>query len=270
MRTDSRCLSSGPATASGHLLNPTDPESDDRDWIRQTWEWLLRKHLGLPAPEPSWLDQPAIARHFDLKPQPPTPAHGSQRRSVLREEIKPFNFLSIAFVHPLERPPDDPRLVLIGPYRTTPDEQLTQPWINRHSGKRYHITTTPSNGLQRPGIVTVKTYRDMLAEYAVHPNPRATAPTVNPATARPSDYSRGARHCTNDHHIGKEATGSRSQAGLIQGAEEDPRHLRRHRSASAAGMGAPDPAGARCSRGRCGAPATAWEPFRPCWRGVKA
>jgi hypothetical protein len=25
----------------GHLLNPIDPESDDRDWIRQYWEGIV-------------------------------------------------------------------------------------------------------------------------------------------------------------------------------------------------------------------------------------
>lgn len=30
----------------GHLLYPTDPDCEDRDWIRQVWEGILREELG--------------------------------------------------------------------------------------------------------------------------------------------------------------------------------------------------------------------------------
>jgi hypothetical protein len=33
----------------GHLLNPTDPESDDREWIAQAWLNIVRRTLGLSA-----------------------------------------------------------------------------------------------------------------------------------------------------------------------------------------------------------------------------
>jgi hypothetical protein len=206
----------------GHLQNPTDPDSDDRDWIRQAWEWLLRKHLGLPAPEPSWLDQPAIARHSISSPALYRLLASLNDGLPYTEQIKPFNFLSIAFVHPLERPPDDPRLVLVAPYRSTPDEHLAGAWFNRYSGTRYKITTTPSNARHRQGIVTVKTYRDMLAEYAVHPEAKSNGPddercsrrTVGVLARRPVT-ARGISH------IGKEANRlEEARAGLIQQSSE--------------------------------------------------
>jgi hypothetical protein len=113
----------------GHLLNPTDPGSDDRDWIRQAWDWLLRKHLGIHTPEPGWLDEPAIARHSISSPALHRLLATLNDELTYAEQIKPFNFLNIAFVHPLERPPDDPRLVLIAPYRDTVAEQFAQPWV---------------------------------------------------------------------------------------------------------------------------------------------
>ena len=33
----------------GHLLNPTDPESEDREWIAQAWLGIIRRPLGLPT-----------------------------------------------------------------------------------------------------------------------------------------------------------------------------------------------------------------------------
>jgi hypothetical protein len=206
----------------GHLLNPTDPDSEDRDWTRQAWEWLLRKQLGLPAPEPSWLDQPAIGRHSISGPALHRLLATLNEGLTYTGQIKPFNFLSIAFVHPLERPPDDPRLVLIAPSRDTVAEQLAQPWLNRYSGKPYTITTEPSNSRQRPGLLTVKTYRAMLAEYAVHPEAKSNGPDRESCTRqttgvlgrRPVDVRAVA-------HIGKEANRlDEVQAGLVQGSEE--------------------------------------------------
>jgi hypothetical protein len=206
----------------GHLLNPTDPDSDDRDWIRQAWEWLLRKHLGLPAPEPSWLDQPAIARHSISSPALHRLLAPLNDGLPYAEQIKPFNFLSIAFVHPLERPPDDSRLVLIAPYRSTPAEHLTQPWINRYSGRQYQITTEPSNARHRPGIVTAKTYRDMLAEYAVHPEAKSNGPDGEPCKRQTVGMlARRPVAARTIAHIGKEANRlEEAQAGLLQRSEE--------------------------------------------------
>lgn len=156
----------------------------DRDWTREAWEWLLREQLGLRAPEPCWLDQPAIARHSISSPALHRLLATLNDGLTYADQVKPFNFLSIAFVHPLERPPDDPRLVLIAPYRDTVAEQLAQSWLNRYSGMQYTITTRPSNARHRPGIVTVKTYRDMLAEYAVHPEAKSNAPDDDPCGRR--------------------------------------------------------------------------------------
>jgi hypothetical protein len=45
----------------GHLLNPTDPQSGGREWIRQAWEYLLRSESG-EASEPDWLNRPAVSQ----------------------------------------------------------------------------------------------------------------------------------------------------------------------------------------------------------------
>ena len=46
----------------GHLLNPTDPESEDREWIAQAWLRMIRKAMGLPTQSPSFEHQPAVGR----------------------------------------------------------------------------------------------------------------------------------------------------------------------------------------------------------------
>jgi hypothetical protein len=46
----------------GHLLNPTDPNSDDRDWIAQVWLRIIRKALGLRTKPPTFESLPAVGR----------------------------------------------------------------------------------------------------------------------------------------------------------------------------------------------------------------
>ncbi len=46
------------------------------------------------------------------------------------------------------------------------------------------ITPKPSEGCERDGLVTVKTYRDILREYATHPESKSADPTGGPCTRR--------------------------------------------------------------------------------------
>jgi len=38
----------------GHLLNPTDPEDEDREWIAQAWLGMIRKGLGAANRNPTF------------------------------------------------------------------------------------------------------------------------------------------------------------------------------------------------------------------------
>jgi hypothetical protein len=46
----------------GHLRNPTDFESDDRDWIRQAWTMIVRRALDLPTEPLDFEHLPAVGR----------------------------------------------------------------------------------------------------------------------------------------------------------------------------------------------------------------
>ena len=46
----------------GHLLNPTDPDDEDREWIAQTWLNMLHRAFNLPAQHPSFEHSPAVGR----------------------------------------------------------------------------------------------------------------------------------------------------------------------------------------------------------------
>jgi len=47
------------------MLDPTDFDSDDRDWMRHVWKGIVREALGLPMDDPVWLDRPALSRMTD-------------------------------------------------------------------------------------------------------------------------------------------------------------------------------------------------------------
>jgi hypothetical protein len=84
------------------------------------------------------------------------------------EQIKPMNFGLAAHALPLALPQgiDPEHFQLIAPYENDPRKWSRLPWIDRHSGERFAITTTSST---QPKVVRVKSYADVLAEYESHP-----------------------------------------------------------------------------------------------------
>jgi hypothetical protein len=81
------------------LVKPSQhADGANRDWIATTWRWLLRDALGLPAHEPAWLDRPAVGRLTVSSPHLHRLLHSLNDGHGYKEQIKPFNFLLIAFV----------------------------------------------------------------------------------------------------------------------------------------------------------------------------
>lgn len=201
----------------GHLLNPLDPEDEDRDWIGEIW-----RHILTGRNPPGWMDRPAVARSSVSTPTMLRLFQPLNAGKPYAEQIKPFNFLSAAFVHPTERPADDERIVLVAPYERDPTRWTQRRWINRFNARTYQITTEPSNGRVRPGTVTVKTYRDTVLDYATHPEPKSLAPDGK-ATDRTSVGLLHRRPVTPTivQHIGKESNRlEEAQLGLLDDADQ--------------------------------------------------
>ena len=123
----------------GHLLNPTDPDSDDRTWMRQVWESLVREALGLPVSEPAWLDRPAVTR---TSVSSAALLHLFDRLNAGKpyaDQVKPGNFLLSVATIPFGQPTDaDPeRFHLVAPYTNDARQWGKLRWIDRYSGKPY-------------------------------------------------------------------------------------------------------------------------------------
>jgi hypothetical protein len=153
----------------GHLLNPTDPASEDREWIAQAWLSIIRRALGLRTTALGIESSPAVGQVTVSSPAVMKPLKKLNEGKRYPDQIKPFNFLLTCHVRPLGHPPgvDPARFHLISPYEKDPRQWLKKSWIDQYSGKPYRITTTGHHGDRQ--TARVKTYGDVLLEYEYHP-----------------------------------------------------------------------------------------------------
>lgn len=153
----------------GHLLNPIDPESEDRDWIGHAWENMILKSLSLSTRTPSYPDRVAVGRLSVSSPAVLKPLACLNSEKRYANQIKPFNFLLSCLVAPFGHPigADPERFHLIGPYESNPKKWKCGEWIDQYSGKSWGITTTGQHGSRIHA--RAKTYGDILTEYEFHP-----------------------------------------------------------------------------------------------------
>lgn len=153
----------------GHLLNPTDPEDEDREWIANAWLNIVRDAERLPVDKLGFEQSPAIGRITISSPTVMKPMSTLNSGKPYWDRIKPFNFLLTshvrAFGHPLGIDPE--HFHLIAPYETGPKKWLQSKWIDQYSGKQYRITT--ANDYRPRDTARVKTHGEVLREYEFHP-----------------------------------------------------------------------------------------------------
>jgi hypothetical protein len=169
----------------GHLLNPFDPNTDDRDWITHAYQLLLdQPELLLTNGGPAWLDLPALTRIAITSKDVARAFATYNEGRPWREQIKPFNFILHAHIDPFGYPPrvDPAHFRLIAPFESDPARWLQLPWIDLHTGQQHEVTVNPND--HRPTVVRLKTYRDVLALYQHHPEPKSLDPDGNPCNRR--------------------------------------------------------------------------------------
>jgi len=204
----------------GHLLNPTDPESEDRDWMRQVWEGIVRETLGLPVTWPAWLDRPALSRLTVSSPELLKPFAGMNLGKGYSDQIKPFSFMLVGHVPPLGHPTEvnPEHFQLVAPYETDPRRWLRLPWIDRYSGKRIPVTTDPLD--HRATYAHLQTYGEVLQVFQTHPEAKSADATGNACSRRTVGLlQRRVVQETYVAHVGKEA----NKLELVEvGFEHDP------------------------------------------------
>jgi hypothetical protein len=168
----------------GHLLNPLDPDRDDRDWITDIYPLLIESPDTLLTDGPAWLDLPALTRIALTTNEVAKAFDAYNTGRPWPEQVKPFNFLLHAHIDPFGYPAgvDPSHFRLIAPYESDPNAWLQLPWVDLHSGTLHPVTTDPND--HRSERVRLKTYRDVLTLYAVHPEPKSLGPDGHPCTRR--------------------------------------------------------------------------------------
>jgi len=201
----------------GHLLNPTDPESEDRKWVGQAWLKMIRKALNIPTQDLEFENRPAVGRVTVSSPAVTRPLANLNDGKPYPEQIKPFNFLLTchvkAFGHPKGADPE--HFHLVAPYENKSTQWLKMGWIDQYTGKTYRITTTGNNGTRQ--TARVKTYGDVLREYEFHPESKCADAAGN-ACEKQTIGLLQRRHIRVDHvrYIGKESNQLEAvDAGLV-------------------------------------------------------
>lgn len=165
----------------GHLLPPNAPNPDirDRAWLDQWWEHLLHLELGfLDHPEPTWFDEPAVGR-LTVTSQRDIKAFKTYNQArPYAQQVKPWNFLTIAHPTTHERARADGPTTLIAPFERDPVKRLQADWIDRDKPNqltsRIYTSTTPA---YREGKIAIVSYRDYFNRYRQHPESKALDPT---------------------------------------------------------------------------------------------
>jgi hypothetical protein len=192
----------------GHLLNPTDPQSDDRSWIAQAWLAIVRHSLGLFAKPLRFQRRVAVGCTTVSSPAVMKPLQSLNDGKPYNKKIKPFNFILSCHVrkfgHPIGVDPET--FHLIAPYETDPRKWEAMQWIDQYSkdGKRYRIRTSGHHGSR--SVARVNSYSDVLRSYEHHPEAKCSDAQGKPCRKQTVGLL-GRRHIAIDgfDYIGKES-----------------------------------------------------------------
>lgn len=205
----------------GHLLNPSDPEDEDREWIAQVWLNIIRNALRLKTRKMNFEYLPAIGRVTISSPAVMRSFENFNKGKRYADQIKPFNFLLTSHVNQLGHPPgtDPERFHLIAPYESNPKRWLEMPWIEQYSGKTYSVTTEGHHGNRH--TARVKTYGEVLREYEFHAESKCADADGKPSGKQTIGLLQR-RHVRIDGttYIGKESNSLEEvEAGMIHSEE---------------------------------------------------
>ena len=156
----------------GHLMNPTDPASEDRGWIGWVWEEIVGSTRAKKRKESVFEQTPAVGKVSVSNPAILRALNEINAGKEYTRQIKPFNFLLSCQVLPMGYPPDvnPAHFHLIAPYETDPTRWPQMRWIDQHSGKPFQISTSYSSRR----TARVKTFGDVISAYAFHAEPKCT------------------------------------------------------------------------------------------------
>lgn len=165
----------------GHLLNPTDPESDNPAWIATIWKYIIRRALGFPNEKIPFEHLPAIGRVSVSSTAVMRSFAEINTGKSYADQIKPFNFAITCHIQPFGHPigVNPEHFHLIAPHEKDPRKWLGCDWFDQYSGKKYQISTGDFH--ISPNTARVKTFADVIQEYEFHAEWKCADAAGNPS-----------------------------------------------------------------------------------------
>jgi hypothetical protein len=141
-----------------------DAECEVAAWIKEGWEWMLDRALGLSCQEPDWFHLP-VMRRIAIS----TPNVMAALRRLRRDQARPYNFaLSPVLVNVTSVP-----MTLLAPFEKDSSRWLDMPHVNIHDGT--------THTLRNPKLpVIVQTFEMVFHQYHRHPESKSLAPDGSP------------------------------------------------------------------------------------------
>ena len=129
-------------------------------WIKEGWEWILHRALGIPCEDPDWFRVP-VMRRIAIS----TPNVMAALRRLNRDQARPYNFAR----SPVLVNPSGSTVTLLGRFEkdSSPWEEMT--YVNLHDGSKHTLKppTLP---------VFAQTFGMAFAQYIRHPESKSLAP----------------------------------------------------------------------------------------------
>ena len=137
-----------------------DSRCDVPVWIKEGWEWMLKRALGILSQEPEWFHLPVMRRIAIT-----TPNVMAALCRLLPDQARPYNFaLSPVLVNLTGN-----QVTLLAPFEKDSSRWMIMPHINIHDG----ITHT----LNSPTLpVLVQTFEMVFQQYHRHPESKSFGP----------------------------------------------------------------------------------------------
>jgi hypothetical protein len=166
-----------------------DSECGVAVWVKEGWEWLINRVLGIRSTNPGWFPLPVMRRIAIT-----TPNVMAALRRLSRDRARPYNFALSPVLLNLTNSPT----TLLGPFEKDSAKWSSMAYIDIHNGTVHRLN--PPSLLALP-----QTFEMIFTQYSKHPEHKSLAPDGTPCSSESSGLLR--RYpvtVTGIHLIGKE------------------------------------------------------------------
>lgn len=144
-----------------------DPDCEVAVWIKEGWEWILNRALGLTDETPDWFPLPVMRRIAIT-----TPNVMKALRKLNRDRARPYNFALSPVLVSLTNAP----IVLLGPF-----EKDSTKW---DSMRYIDVQTGTVHKLNPPTVFALpQTFEMKFGQYSKHPENKSLAPDGTPCSS---------------------------------------------------------------------------------------